>query len=156
MTASWASEELATAVEGEVLFTLEFVATASGNLSDMININSNVTKAESYTGVNMEVSNIELAFRTETSETANYELYQNEPNPFKDVTTVTYEMAEAGDATFTLYDVTGKVLVVENVKADKGLNTIEFRAGDINTTGIVYYQIESGDFTATRKMIIIK
>lgn len=156
MTASWASEELANVVDGEVLFTLEFVATASGNLSNMIDMNSNVTKAESYTGAGMEVSDIELTFRTETAETANYALNQNEPNPFKDVTTVTYEMAEAGTATFTLYDVTGKVLVAQNVKADKGLNTIEFKAAEINATGIVYYQIESGDFTATRKMIIIK
>ena len=65
-------------------------------------------------------------------------------------------MAEAGQATFTLYDVTGKVLVVRNETAQKGLNTVEFTSNEIKASGIVYYQIESGDFTATKKMIIIE
>jgi hypothetical protein len=156
VTASWTSDNLATVNANEVLFTLDFTATSNGNLSEMMNITSSVTRAESYTGAEMNVSDIELTFRTETATTANYALFQNEPNPFKSVTTVTYEMAQAGQATFTLYDVTGKVLVVRNETAQKGLNTVEFTSNEIKVSGIVYYQIESGDFTATKKMIIIE
>jgi hypothetical protein len=104
----------------------------------------------------MEVSNIELAFRTETSETANYALYQNEPNPFKGTTKIGYELAQAGPATFTMYDVTGKVLYTKTVEAERGMNTLQVTVEQLNVTGIVYYQIESGDFIATRKMIVMK
>jgi len=65
-------------------------------------------------------------------------------------------MAEAVTAIFTLYDVTGKVLLVQEETAEKGMNTVSFTANQINASGIVYYQIESGDFVATKKMLIIK
>ncbi|MBK9582579.1 MAG: T9SS type A sorting domain-containing protein [Saprospiraceae bacterium] len=37
-------------------------------------------------------------------------MFQNEPNPFKGMTTVSFEMPEAATATLSVYDVTGKVV----------------------------------------------
>jgi hypothetical protein len=158
MTASWASDEMASVVEGEVLFTIEFVATKSGRLSEMISLNSEITKAESYVGTNMEVGHIDLTFRDETlgSDVNRNFLYQNEPNPFKGTTKIGYELAQAGPATFTLYDVTGKVLYTSTVEAERGMNTLEVSVEQLNVTGIVYYQIESDDFIATKKMIVLE
>ena len=155
VTVSYAAQTLTTVGSEEVLFTLDFVATQNGTLSTMVNMTSNVTSAEAYFGSDVKVGGTELTFRTE-NETAEYALGQNEPNPFKDATTIAYEMAEAGTAIFTLYDVTGKVLLVQEESAEKGMNTITFTANQINASGIVYYQIESGDFTATKKMLIVK
>ncbi len=156
ITTSWASTEMASVNADQVLFTLEFVATKSGKLSSMLNINSNVTKAEAYTDAEMNVANIDVTFRTNNTEVAVNALYQNEPNPFSDVTTVAYELANAGDVTFTLYDVTGKVVLVKDVEGVKGINTVTFTTADMKVRGIVYYQIESGDFTATKKMLILE
>ncbi len=156
ITTSWASTEMASVNADQVLFTLEFVATKSGKLSSMLNINSNVTKAEAYTDAEMNVANIDVTFRTNNTEVAVNALYQNEPNPFSDVTTVAYELANAGDVTFTLYDVTGKVVLVKDVEGVKGFNTVTFTTADMKVSGIVYYQIESGDYTATKKMMIIE
>ncbi len=155
ITSSWAAEQLTTVDNDAVLFTLEFVATQGGQLSTMLTINSDVTKAESYTGSEMSVSKVELGFRTDEIIAVNA-LHQNEPNPFKESTMIMYEVAEAGISTFTLYDVTGKVLLTKDVESAKGMNTISFGSDEINTSGIVYYQIESGDYTATKKMMIIE
>lgn len=83
-------------------------------------------------------------------------LYQNEPNPFKGITTIGYELKEAGQATFTMYDVAGKVLYTTTVEGQRGMNTLEVSAEDLKGNGIIYYQMESWDFIETRKMIILK
>ena len=158
MTASWASDEMVSAIDGEVLFTIEFVATKSGKLSEMLTLNSAITRAESYTGEGMEVGSIDLTFRTETStaDVLRNALYQNEPNPFKGMTKIGYELVEGGEATFTMYDVTGKVLYTRTVEAERGMNTLEISSDELGVSGIVYYKIESGDFVATKKMIVLK
>ena len=121
----------------------------------MISLSSDVTSAESY-GANMNANGIELNFRNGDVQTAGYALYQNEPNPFKATTSVSFNMAQAGKADFTLTDVTGKVVYTRTVEAVKGMNTVEFSRNDVTASGIVYYTITSGDFTATKAMIVIE
>ena len=91
-----------------------------------------------------------------TAPVASIELYQNEPNPFKGQTTVSFMMPEAGAATLTVYDMTGKQVVVRNISAVKGLNSEVFTKDQIGVSGVMYYTLESGDFTATKKMIIVE
>ena len=38
---------------------------------------------------------------------------------------------------------------------DKGLHQVEVLSSDLPSTGIIYYQLECADQTATKKMIII-
>ena len=84
----------------------------------------------------------------------NYALYQNTPNPFKGETVIAFELAEAGAVVVTIMDVNGKVVRTINGDFAKGFNNVTVK--DINTTGVLYYTLESGDFTATKKMIIIE
>jgi hypothetical protein len=155
MTASWAPLEMASFNENEVLFTLEFEALAQGRLSEMIRLSSSITNAEAYVGEYMNTADVSLTFRSDEIEEDTYALYQNLPNPFRDITAVNYKMAEDGQVTFTLYDVTGKVLLVKKDNVSKGINSIKFKASELGVSGIVYYQMESEDFTATKKMILI-
>ena len=55
----------------------------------------------------------------------------------------------------TVFDVTGKTVRVETGNYDRGYNEITLRKSQLGTSGVLYYQLESGDFTATRKMIVI-
>ena len=65
-------------------------------------------------------------------------------------------MPTAGTATLTVMDVQGKVL--KSIKADyaKGANQVTLKAGELDATGVLYYQLESADNVATKKMIIIE
>jgi hypothetical protein len=87
---------------------------------------------------------------------ASIELFQNEPNPFKATTNVTFFMPKADNATLTVYDVTGRVINVRNIYAVQGMNTEVYTREQLGTSGMLYYKLESGDFNATKKMIILE
>ena len=122
-------------------------------VSEMISLNSEVTRAESYNS-DLKVGKVSLGVRT--APVAGIELFQNEPNPFKGMTTVSFEMPEAATATLSVHDVTGKVVTVRNINAIKGLNSEIFTKDQLGVSGVLYYTLVSGDFTATKKMIIVE
>jgi len=55
----------------------------------------------------------------------------------------------------SIFDVTGKLVVRRQIEAVKGINTMTFTREQIGTSGVLYYQLESGQFTAQKKIIII-
>ncbi len=63
-------------------------------------------------------------------------------------------MAKAGQATLTIRTVNGQTIQVVNGAFEAGYNEIIVR--DLNAAGILYYTLESSDFTATKKMVIIE
>ena len=115
---------------------------------------SSVTEAEAYVGADFATANAKLNVRG--AEAKGFALSQNEPNPFKAETVVRFSAPEASSVNFRVYDVTGKVLMNRVINAAKGENAITLRKADLNASGVVYYQLESGDFTATKKMVIIE
>ena len=82
-------------------------------------------------------------------------MYQNEPNPFTESTVIGFSLPEAGNYTLTIFDVTGKVVKVVTNEGQKGYNQESIDRNDIST-GVMYYQLESNDYNATKKMIIIE
>ncbi|HRO09873.1 MAG TPA: T9SS type A sorting domain-containing protein, partial [Saprospiraceae bacterium] len=153
VTMSYAGSEGVTLNEGEVLFTMVVRGEKASKVSEIFSLTSAVTKAESYNG-DLKVGAINLEVRT--APVASIELYQNEPNPFKGQTTVSFMMPEAGAATLSVYDMTGKLVVTRSISAVKGLNSEVFTKDQLGVSGVMYYTLESGDFTATKKMIIVE
>jgi hypothetical protein len=85
-----------------------------------------------------------------------FKLYQNQPNPFKEETSIGFYLPNSGDATLTIFDMTGKVLKVVEGNYHKGNHDIHIRAQDLGGSGVLYYQMETNKFTSTKKMIIIQ
>ena len=71
------------------------------------------------------------------------------PNPTTDVATVKFDLNNASDAIFTLFDLTGKVVMTKTVTAGVS-NAIE--VASINA-GTYFYNVKSGDNVATGKLI---
>jgi len=90
------------------LFTLVATAKINGNVSKMVGINSSVLTSEVYTGNSLDINTLELTLNG--TEVADFNLSQNEPNPFKESTVIGFTLPEAGKATITVYDVAGKVV----------------------------------------------
>lgn len=151
ITTSWNTTN-GISTNGE-MFTMTFKSTVSGNVADMLNVNDNITNAEAYIGSDLEIVDIAIDSREAS---AQFALHQNEPNPFSANTVIGFVMGEAADATFTVYDVTGKVIITKNGNYAKGYNTITLSKSELGATGVLHYQISSGDFTATKKMIVIE
>jgi len=156
VTVSYNGANATSSSANEAVFTVTFTATSNGNLADMINVTSKVTSAEAYVGESLEIRNVEIATRGNAGEAYTTELYQNEPNPFKGQTVVGFTLAENAPYSITVLDVTGKVIKQVNSEGVKGYNTEIFTADELGTSGVLYYQLESGEFTATKKMIIIE
>jgi hypothetical protein len=71
------------------------------------------------------------------------------PNPTSDVATVKFDLNNASDAIFTLFDLTGKVVMTKTVTAGVS-NAIE--VASINA-GTYFYNVKAGDNVATGKLI---
>jgi len=147
VTVSWNNKEAITS--SEVLFTLTFEASDVQNSN--VSISSAITKAEAYQGNQLDIIDV----KTATTGALEFALNQNEPNPFKNNTSIGFVLPEDGQATLTVYDVTGKVISLVKGNYIQGYNEIELSEKDMNTSGVLYYQLESGDYTATKKMIIL-
>jgi len=154
MTMSWFKENNVT-VEGD-LFNLTFKAQKDVVLSQVLNINSDITRAEAYRGAGLEYLDVAITFTGEELSTNEVTLYQNEPNPFRDETSIGFSLPKAADVDLTIMDLSGKELKTISKSFDKGYNQITISKNEINQTGVIYYKLESGDFTQTRKMILFK
>ena len=83
----------------------------------------------------------------------NFVLYQNRPNPFEGYTVIGFELPEATEARLIIYDVTGKVL--QEVKGEyvKGYNEVQITPEQLPATGVLFYQLDTERYTATKRMI---
>jgi len=137
----------------DVLFSLVFRASAPGMLSDLLSVNSRPTRAEAYDR-NGKLLNVELGFEgREVSEA--FVLYQNQPNPFDESTLIAFYLPRAGEATLTITDVRGRVLKVLKGEYGKGHHQVQLRANDL-PAGVLQYTLTSGEFIATKKMVLKK
>ena len=94
------------------------------------------------------------------------ELLPNYPNPFNPETWIPYRLAEDAFVTVTIYDQSGRVVRRLNV-GHQTASVYERRSkaihwdgrnevGDRVASGIYFYTLIAGDFSATRKMLILK
>lgn len=86
----------------------------------------------------------------------NYTLSQNYPNPFNPTTKISYSIPQNGYVNLNVYDALGnliKELVSEQKEA--GYFDVQFDGSNLSS-GIYYYQIKVGNFTDTKKLVIMK
>jgi hypothetical protein len=85
-----------------------------------------------------------------------YQLLQNYPNPFNPTTNITYEISKAGFVSIKIYDILGReVATLVNEVKQAGSYPATWNA--INAgSGIYFCKMQSGSFTATKKMILMK
>ncbi|MEP7145740.1 MAG: T9SS type A sorting domain-containing protein, partial [bacterium] len=86
----------------------------------------------------------------------NFILYQNYPNPFNPKTTINYSIPVSGYVSLEVFDALGKeVYSLVNQKQYSGNYKAEFDGINL-TSGIYFYQLRSGKFSETKKMLLIK
>ena len=85
-----------------------------------------------------------------------FSLYQNYPNPFNPSTNIKFDIPKSSFVQLTIYDVLGKEIAkLVNEELKPGSYQYEFD-GSEHASGIYFYKIESGNFTQTKKMIMLK
>jgi hypothetical protein len=85
-----------------------------------------------------------------------FELAQNFPNPFNPSTTIRFSLPQASHVTLKVYNTAGQeVATLVNEFKNAGTYDVIFNAAKL-PSGTYFYKIESGDFSAVRKMLLIK
>jgi hypothetical protein len=84
-----------------------------------------------------------------------YAVSQNYPNPFNPTTAIELAMPQAGQYRLTIYNVIGQVVEVFEGYADAGYMTFNWDASK-QASGVYLYKVTAGEFSATRKMILLK
>jgi len=85
-----------------------------------------------------------------------YALSQNYPNPFNPSTTINFDLPTDGNVSLKLYDMSGKeVATLVNEVRSAGYYSVNFNASQL-TSGVYFYSISADNFTATKKMLLVK
>lgn len=85
-----------------------------------------------------------------------YALSQNYPNPFNPSTVINYQVPVNNHVLIKVYDILGRdVRTLVNEEKSAGRYSVEFDASNLSS-GIYFYTIHSGNYTATKKMMLMK
>ena len=85
-----------------------------------------------------------------------YELGQNYPNPFNPTTHIRFNIPETANAKLTVFNVMGEeVATLVSGVMQAGGHTVSWNAASM-PTGVYFYQLESGNFSQTKKLLLVK
>ncbi len=147
-------------------FVLRFEGTATSADGVFLDGNKDSTAGDAFV----------LNFRTEGSATgiagkdatvpADFSLMQNYPNPFNPTTIISYQLPAVSNVTLKVYDILGReVATLVNQRQSPGYYTVTFSIEGANSagggagrlpSGVYFYKLIAGDFTATNKMVVMK
>jgi len=81
---------------------------------------------------------------------------QNYPNPFNSSTVISYSLPFSANVTIDIYDILGRhVESLLNVQQTMGNHQVIWEADDFSS-GVYFYKLQAGDYTETKKMVLLK
>ncbi|MBP7309919.1 MAG: T9SS type A sorting domain-containing protein [Candidatus Cloacimonetes bacterium] len=88
-------------------------------------------------------------------------LNNNYPNPFNPTTTISFSLAKAGKTTLAIYNLKGQLVTnLVNGEMNEGQHHIVWNGRDAHNRGVAsgmyFYSLQSGDFRAVKKMLLMK
>lgn len=167
----WSSEvpNGITLSDGSIVFELSFRVIGNSAQNQSFVFNSAITKAEAfnyqlepliingYTASNIVIGN---GLSVSDNPQNNYQLQQNMPNPFKDYTEIVFNLPNNERVTFNIYNTLGELVNQISGEFSSGINKISINAKDKSnndlSNGTYYLQMRAGNYTAFRKMLILR
>lgn len=121
-----------------------------------------IIEADNAFGSPRYVDVIQISYLGDDTDSYNlprtYNLYQNYPNPFNPLTSILYEMPEAGTVSLKVYDILGReIAVLINEHQIAGYYRYDFNSEDYDLpSGIYFYRLTAGSKSIIKKMILMK
>lgn len=134
---------------------MSLIVKGQAALNDLY-VSSDITRAEAYDEFE-DLLSVRLAPKTTTQE-GQFALMQNVPNPFTGSTSISFTLPTPQDFVLSFYDPSGRVVKQIEGFGSKGENTIEVSESDFgqNVGSVIFYQLDTEEQSATRKLIILK
>ena len=145
-----------TLADGSKLLELHFTA-KNEEAKSAIEVSSDVTPAIAYDeslnpiGIKSNKGYLKDQFDKP------FELQQNTPNPFTDYTDIRFKIPEKGSVTLTVVNLMGELVYRYKADFDAGENVITWnrnKGGRKAVPGVYIYRVESGEYSATKKLVI--
>jgi hypothetical protein len=91
---------------------------------------------------------------------AKFALHENYPNPFNGKTEISFELARTSDVALAIYDISGRLVYrTTMLNQPAGAHSIIWdsaKSGSELASGIYFYNLKAADFSASRKMLLLK
>jgi len=85
-----------------------------------------------------------------------YALSQNYPNPFNALTVIKYQLPVNGHLKLEIYNLLGqKVATLVDGEQQAGYRSVVWDASEVSS-GLYFYKLTAGDYTETRRMMLVK
>jgi pullulanase/glycogen debranching enzyme len=140
----------------------EFFSSDSITVTDtQMQINLQPGEYRLYTSVRIPGSGIPTSVNENNSIPQDYKLDQNYPNPFNPSTTINYQLTSLSNVKIKIFDILGReVVTLVNTQKPAGKYKVIWNGTDNSgnkvTSGIYFYTIQTGNFTASKKMVLLK
>lgn len=147
---------------GDTWIKIGFVSgNGTSNVKNDYSYNDNVAVSGSYS---YRLKQIDRDGKYEYSNTVEatiadiktFDLSQNYPNPFNPATVINYQLPVGGQVALKVYNMLGKeVATLVNETKEAGAHSIKFDGSKLSS-GIYFYTLRAGSFTATKKLTLMK
>ena len=125
-----------------------------------------VTSLESYEGFEGEIPSrapAQPAIQEDQADAVEGpSLRPNRPNPFNPETTIAFDLATAGRVSIRVFDITGRLVrdLIPQEEYRRGTHVVSWDGRDGQgrqvPAGIYFYRIEAGEWSETRKMVVVR
>ncbi len=156
------SLELAYSVDGDMLSVLMYSddlgAKVVAGERQILTIGGTVTiehiEAADYDGNQLKSTLDKMVLPEE------FALVQNFPNPFNPETTISFSLPKASEWTMTILNINGQIVKRMSGTSPAGVTSVVWdatdQAGATVATGVYLYRLDAGEFSSTRKMVLMK
>ncbi|HZV43797.1 MAG TPA: HYR domain-containing protein, partial [Saprospiraceae bacterium] len=152
VTMSWNGEVESS--QQAITLTLTWKANVAGRFDRMVRMSDLITPIEAYSPSG-EILDVRLAY-TGNEQGSDFALYQNKPNPWNGFTSIGFVLPGDDTAILSVYDVAGKEVYRTSGTYTAGYNAIMLSEKDLPNSGVMYYKLESGGYSASKKMVLIR
>ncbi len=98
----------------------------------------------------VDIDETGMSIPKQTSLSVNY------PNPFNAQTVISYELPIQSQVTINIYDILGRqVRCLQNGEQPAGYHQVIWDASDVSS-GVYFYKLQAGNYSNTRKMMLVK
>ncbi|NOT36256.1 MAG: T9SS type A sorting domain-containing protein, partial [Saprospiraceae bacterium] len=122
-------------------------------VSELLSLSSTITESLSIDANGNEAQIDLIPFK---SEKIDFEVFQNNPNPWQNSTSIGIIVPSSVLLEFRIYNIAGKLIYESKRIVDKGYSELKVDGSTLPCNGLYYYQIQNGELVRTNKMMYYK
>lgn len=140
----------------KALFEILVSSKVDQESGDLFTIGDDRMMSEAY-DVALQTRKLDILSRRigNTQVYVDFELSQNEPNPWRTETAIEISSTLNGLALFVVSNMNGQKVFEQNIAVKAGVNKILLTKEDLPSSGVFYYEVKMGDNKIMKKMVVI-